>query len=265
MPNYRIPGTICSTQQLWSIEDGTLARALMPPASSVCAGSPLFPTKALLDASPSNRVPDLSFLFRQCLSPTIGLSDTDFATAAASLGVEVAVIKAVAEVESSGAGFDESGRPRIPFERHYFHRLTGGKYDARHADISNKSSGGYGKFSAQYAKLEQAYALDRDAALRSASWGRFQIMGNNFRDAGYTSAADFVLAMTKSESAHLGAFVSFVGNSRKMRNALVKKDWAAFAATYNGPAYEKNRYDAKLKEAYDRFVAAQAAGAGRKP
>lgn len=71
--------------------------------------------------------------------------------------------------------------------------------------------------------------------------------------------------MTKSESAHLSAFVSFVGNSRKMQSALVKKDWAGFAAAYNGPAYEKNRYDAKLKEAYDRFFAAQGAGAGRKP
>ena len=110
MPNYRIPGAICSTQQLWSIEDGTLARALMPPASPVCAGSPLFQTKTLLDASPSHSMPELSFQFRQPLSPAIGLSDADFETAAGSLVVEVAVIKALVEVESSGAGFYDSGR-----------------------------------------------------------------------------------------------------------------------------------------------------------
>ncbi len=46
MPNYRIPGAICRTQQPWSIEDGTLVRALMPPVNPVCAGSPLFPSKA---------------------------------------------------------------------------------------------------------------------------------------------------------------------------------------------------------------------------
>ena len=110
MPSYRIPGTICSTQQLWSIEDGTLARVLMPPANPVCAGSPPFQNKALVDALRSNMVPELSFQFRQCLSPIIGLSDTDFGTAAGSLVVEVAAIKALVEVESSGARFYDSGR-----------------------------------------------------------------------------------------------------------------------------------------------------------
>ena len=35
--------------------------------------------------------------------------------------------------------------------------------------------------------------------------------------------------------------------------ALQKKEWASFAAKYNGKGYETNHYDAKLKAAYDRF------------
>lgn len=44
------------------------------------------------------------------------LGDADYAGAAARQNVEVASIKAVASVESSGRGFDEQGRPKILFE-----------------------------------------------------------------------------------------------------------------------------------------------------
>jgi len=129
--------------------------------------------------------------------------------------------------------------------------LTGGKYDQTHPDISNGAPGGYGKFSAQYPKLERAYALDRDAALRSASWGRFQIMGSNYRAAGFSSVAAFVQAMTKSESEHLKAFVSFVKDKPVRVRALQEKDFAKFAAHYNGAGYKG--YDVKLEAAYKRL------------
>ncbi len=155
---------------------------------------------------------DVSFIFRQCLNPAVGLSDADYTDAATALGVEVAAIKAAAEVETSGEAFDKSGRPRILFERHYFHRLTGGQFSAGHADISNRRSGAYGSFSSQYVKLERAYELDPDAALRSASWGRFQIMGDNYHAAGFNSVKEFVFAMARSESEHLKAFAKFVAS-----------------------------------------------------
>jgi len=31
------------------------------------------------------------------------------------------------------------------------------------------------------------------------------------------------------------------------------KNWAKFAAAYNGAGYKKNQYDVKLQKAYDRF------------
>lgn len=92
--------------------------------------------------------------------------------------------------------------------------------------------------------------LDAQAALESASWGRFQIMGFNYRSAGYTTLANFVLAMFQSEANHLIAFVNFI-KAQGLAEALANKDWAAFAAGYNGPAYNSNRYDLKMREAYD--------------
>ena len=207
----------------------------------------------------------MSFLFNQCLNPARGLTEANYAEAAKSLGVEVAVIKAVAEVESPSGAFDAQGRPTILFERHYFHRLTGAAHDAGHPDISNSASGGHGKFSAQYPKLERAYRLDPDAALRSASWGRFQIMGDNYKAAGFTSAAAFVRAMTKSELEHLKAFVNFVKSDPGQVTALQKQDWADFAARYNGKAYKKNNYDTRLETAYQKYSGAAAATSSATP
>jgi hypothetical protein len=251
MAGFRIPGPLCADAQPWDVADGTTQPTLGAPPGSVCAESPLF-----RDAAPflPQAAADPSILFKACLNPTRGLSDADYGRAAAALGAEIAAVQAIAEVETPGTAFDEHGRPRILFERHYFHRLTGGRFDVSHAAISAPTAGGYGKFAEQYGKLEIAYGLDADAALRSASWGRFQIMGDNHRAAGYASVREFVVALTQSEAAHLDAFVAFVGADKAMAEALRKKDWATFARRYNGPAYAKNDYDGKLKRAYDRFA-----------
>jgi hypothetical protein len=199
--------------------------------------------------------PDVSFLFRMCLNPKQGLDKQSYDDAAKLLEAESAAIQAVSEVETSGKAFDDEGRPRILYERHYFHRLTHGRYDHLHPDISNATRGGYGKFSAQYGKLEKAYALDPAAALKSASWGRFQIMGSNFHTAGYSSVQWFVLALTQSEANHLQAFANFVKANKTLHEALKKKDWAAFAKGYNGSSYKDNNYDTKLEQAYKKLSA----------
>ena len=49
------------------------------------------------------------------------LSEQDYTEAAEKLGVETALIKALVEVESSGRGFLEDGRPLVMFEEHVFY------------------------------------------------------------------------------------------------------------------------------------------------
>src|SRR5687767_4373955 len=104
--------------------------------------------------------------------PALPLSDADIATAAAELGVEPALIAAVAEVESAGAGFLRDKRPKILFEAHIFSRRTGHRYDGSHPNISSPTWNRalYGASGAhQYERLHEAIALDRKAALESAS------------------------------------------------------------------------------------------------
>jgi len=181
--------------------------------------------------------------------PRTALKDSDFAAAAASLGCDAKAIKAVAKVESSRSPFDPLGRPTILYERHLFRRLTAGRFDS-HPDLSNRAAGGYGKFAEQYGKLQRAYALDPDAALKACSWGMFQILGMNHKAAGFASVDTFVKAMCQTEADHLKAFVSFIKASPGLLVALRERDWSGFARRYNGPEYHKNHYDEKMADAY---------------
>lgn len=184
------------------------------------------------------------------------LTEADYATAAGRLRCSVAAIKAVAKVESRGSGFLTTGEPRILFERHVFRRLTGGKFNKTHPDLSGPyRPGSYGPESAQHGRLAAAVMLDREAALQSASWGKFQIMGENWRMVGRASIQDFVNAQYRSEGEHLKDFCGFVIKAG-LQDELQRLDWAGFARGYNGPAYATNRYDEKMAKAYAHFQGA---------
>ena len=184
------------------------------------------------------------------------LTEDDFTAAAKTLDCEVACVKAVNDVESGRlGGYFESGRPVILFEAHIFSKNTGHKYDHVLPEISSRKWNKklYRGGEAEYDRLEKAMAFDRTAALKSASWGRFQIMGFNFASTGYTSVDAFVEAMYLSEAKQLQAFLSFLRASH-LDDELRDKKWSAFASGYNGKSYAENQYDTKLKNAYDRHA-----------
>ena len=182
------------------------------------------------------------------------LTDSDYASAASTLDCAAAAIQAVADTEARGDPWDRSGRPLILFERHKFARHTRGVYNRSHPDISAPRWGGYGPSHKQYDRLKRAAMLDEPASLKSASWGLFQIMGENHGAAGFRSVEAFVDAMLIRRSDHLLSFVNFVKNNSSMKRAIQKNDWSAFARLYNGPSYAKNDYDGKIRRAYERIL-----------
>ncbi len=184
------------------------------------------------------------------------LTEADFARAAATLTCEVACVKAVTAVESGASGYFASGRPKILFEAHVFSKLTKHKYDASHPDISSPhwNRALYAGGEKEYGRLEKAMALDHDAALQSASWGRFQVMGFHYKICGYGTVDAFVQAMYRSEGEQLAVFVKFIQHQH-LGEPLREKRWAAFARGYNGAGYATNHYDTKLAAAYAKFAA----------
>ena len=186
--------------------------------------------------------------------PKPRLNNDDYCRAADRLDCSVAAIKAVATVESRGNGFDTKDRPKILFERHKFAKYTNGRFVNSHPHICNWTPGGYGPASSQYDRFSEAYMLDANAAMLSASWGKFQIMGFNFAICGFTTVQSFVDAMKESEGRHLDAFVEYV-IVNNLDDKLRKRKWADFAFGYNGPDYKQNKYDEKMAEAYEQFKA----------
>lgn len=170
-----------------------------------------------------------------------------------SLGVGPAELAAVLMVESREGGFLADRRPAILFERHYFHRLTGGRFSADHPDISSSATGGYAWYSKEYPRLEKAMKLDRAAALRSCSWGAGQVMGDNFKLCGWPDIESFVADMMASEDLQLKAMAAFM-KSKKLVEPLKAHDWAAVAKGYNGANYAKYKYDQRLAGEYLKFT-----------
>ena len=194
------------------------------------------------------------------------ITENQFKDAADELGCDIAAIKAVNKVESSGGGFLPNGDVKILFEPHVFWRellalgISPAMVTGNNADIlyPKWKSGAYGKESAQHGRLDRAMKINPTAALKSASWGAFQIMGNNYRKAGYNSVEEMVEDYKKGENNQLLSFVKYL-KSTNMAQYLINHDWAKFAELYNGRGYKgspdtiEDDYDFKLKSAYRFF------------
>lgn len=225
-----------------------------------------------------------------------GITDADWKEAAESIGCETAVLKAISQVESGGRSSfwrlnsaDGARIPAILFERHRFSKLTMHRFDNSHPDISwpipyrlKKLLGHndakmpalkvtendiYGDYSSAYLRLINAYRLDSEAALKSCSWGKFQIMGENALLCGARDTKDFITKMCTSEATQLRLLGGYItrqsapwldprnpqlGKAMSLHEAVKRKDWATIALRYNGKSYKTYAYDTKLKAAYER-------------
>ena len=194
------------------------------------------------------------------------LSEQDLVDFSRAFNLELACVKAVNEVESSGKGFLVSGKPKILFEGHIFWKeltkrgINPSQYaNANTADVLYQSwtKNYYLGGDAEHYRLEKAINLNpsqafREAAYCSASWGCFQIMGFNAVPIGYNTIDEFIQKMNVNEKEHLIAFGKFL-RTNNLISFLQNRDWAGFAYRYNGSGYKANKYDEKLAGAYRKY------------
>lgn len=200
--------------------------------------------------------PGSDYLATLVVQNRAALTRADYEAAAQRLGCEWEAVAAVAQVESGPLGaFTAEGRPVILFERHLFSRKTNSRFDQSNPSVSNRTPGGYPRSQAdRWAQLAEAYALDPEAALQSASYGRFQVLGQNFPNLAMANAHDYVSKLARSEADQLEAFEGFI-RANGLADELQRLDWVGFASRYNGPGYAANQYDVKMAEAYARLKA----------
>lgn len=189
------------------------------------------------------------------------LTEEDYREVAERLGIEVATIKAVVEIEagSTHQGFHAPGQPIINFDMSMFRRAAGrnginlSKYNKSHAVIfSRPDARRYGSTQAgQQARLKAARTIDESTAIQGCFWGMFQIGGFNWQRCGCKSPHEFAERMAISEREQLELFANFVINSGMLQH-LKNKNWSGFARMYNGASYASRGYHNRLANAYAR-------------
>lgn len=183
------------------------------------------------------------------------IEDLDLPRVGRLIGVGEDIIHAVIEVESSGSGFDQWGRPKMLFEPHKFYahlpRIERDK--AVRQGLAYPKWGTKKYPSDSYPVLERAMAINPEAALKSASWGLGQIMGENHLLAGYDTVQEMVDAFMEDEDNHLEAMIAFI-KATHLDDELRARNWAAFARGYNGAQYAKHGYHLKLAKAYAKWA-----------
>lgn len=187
----------------------------------------------------------------------------DFEAAARLIGCETAALRAVQKVETGGrGGFLQCGKPTILFEGHVFWQqlkkkgIDPNRYVDGNEDILYQkwTKAWYKGGIQEWTRLERAKLIDEDAALKSASWGMFQVMGFNHLACGEATVKSFVAKMCTSEKEQLLLTTIFIRNNAGMKAALKAKNWATFARLYNGAGYRANKYDEKLLKAYNYYA-----------
>ncbi len=182
----------------------------------------------------------------------------DYDKIAKKLGIDSNVAKAITKVESSGSGFYEKGGVKIRFEGHQFKKhlklkgvniksLLEKGYDDiiyNYSEINNKKHG--------LKQYQRALEVNPECAMMATSYGAFQIMGFNYESAGYSSVEEFVKDQ-KTYNGQVKAFLNYVSTEKVLLQAMKEKDFTKFAKHYNGPDYEVNQYDVKMKKYFKEF------------
>jgi hypothetical protein len=151
--------------------------------------------------------------------------------------VNPAVLTSIFFVEGGGEGFAPDGRLIIRFEPRIFHRIIG--------QASDWKLGGQKE---QWENFERACRIDREAAMKSTSYGSSQIMGFNYRLLGYKSPEEMFETFKSDIRYHLLGFFDLLMHSGRMIQAIWDDDFGSFSKWYNGPSAAET-YAKRIEEA----------------
>lgn len=195
------------------------------------------------------------------------IDDVDLPRIGERIGVGEDVLHAFLEVEAAGSGFDSQGRVKMLFEPHIFFRLLKGtQRDQAVAEglAYSKWRRGYPKDS--YPRLERAMEINSSAALKAASWGLGQVLGENHHQLGYDSVEDMVADFAEDEENQVEGLVQFtitnhIDDDLKRIQQKIDRGEKVTAAdaipivrVYNGPKFAENDYHNRFVKALYRWL-----------
>lgn len=197
----------------------------------------------------------------------MNLSKQQITSIANSIGVDYASFMAFLQVESGGVGFAKDGRLIIQFEPHLFSReltalgvkhtltkktLKGRTYysiETQTVQVTAKSTyeinvtawkidNGVEGQTQEYKAFNKAFAINPDAAMKSASIGAPQILGLHYKRLGFKTVGAMWDAFRASELNQVKALATFIKTDPRLLKALKEKNWHLVATYYNGSDYQ---------------------------
>lgn len=187
------------------------------------------------------------------------ITKQDVTIAASAYGVDPALLAAFLSVECSWSpdgrlyGFMRDMTLTRRFEKHRFARYMprSKRPGAAAAGLTASKwtpgqKGGPSIFA-------QAYAYDAHAALMASSFGLSQILGSNYKEAGFDSVEAMVAYLARSERHQLDATMRLMEKWGVLIE-MKEGDYAGMARIWNGPKYAKHEYHTKLRDAHRRFM-----------
>ena len=181
-------------------------------------------------------------------------------------GVDPNILGGVIYAESRGVGFVD-GNLLIRFENHQFRKylnnidlytkyfddagMHGGRGHISHKYRTTPASEWQnvhtGDQSSEYAAFELAKSLDITAAYMSASYGVAQIMGFNYKYAGYDNPIQMFRDFSTGYSAQLTGFMNFIENSGLVQY-IQNGDLKQFAKIYNGSSEYAEIFSERIEQ-----------------
>lgn len=156
------------------------------------------------------------------------------------------IVNAIMLVESSGKGFDpKTGKIMIQFEPHWFKKLAKNPPEGQ-IWRNNKVEPQSGEWKA----FNDAFRINPTAAMLSTSIGLMQVMGFNHEICGFADVGSMWDFAKESEINQLELGLRFIIKQIGVK-PVRDRDWDKIARIYNGPAYKKYSYDAKMKRAFE--------------
>ena len=178
--------------------------------------------------------------------PPNQLSDAQIAKRA---GIPTRVLRAIRHVESRG-------KPSaVRFEPHLFFRH---RPDLRNQVPYTPSERGYSTVRSETNRqaLEHAMTLDADSAIRSTSFGSYQVLGGHLLTAygndPHVAYNSFRQRPREASDLMVAAWFQDNKRARKYANTKPVPDFKNLARTYNGPNYHVHKYDEQLKVAWEK-------------
>lgn len=168
---------------------------------------------------------------------------------AVSSGYKYRVLKAIIQVESGQHGFDQgTGKIIIQFEPAWFRRQY--KNWVTVTTHTKWQSNKVGNQAAEWKAFNSAFAISKEAAMKSTSLGMMQLMGFHYADIGFKTVGEMWDYAKVSEYNQVSLAIRWIKTVKPLDQAIKNMDWQKIAYYYNGTNFQAFRYDSRLLSAY---------------